>query len=165
VVFLLAISSVAAVSIDEECQDNGFDYGIAKYDCSNGVYTLDEQNSLYDYYVFGFTGDCQEADWTASPGVDGVLVKSAADTSEDGDGTSGTVYGWTETKCNPQGVCKDITHDISHVTFCKDSNGGNGGNGCKGDCNGDHPVPVFSFATLAVAVVLAGLGLAYLRKR
>ena len=93
-------------SPDTECQNNGFDFGIAKYQCSSETA---EPGSAYDNYTItvNWTGsgdDCSSVDWTSDPAVDGVLSKEGGDTFVKPGGTSGTIN---------QG-----THGISHITFC-----------------------------------------------
>jgi hypothetical protein len=145
-VFLLVIGMVSAKvgSPDVECQANGFDFGIEKF-ASNDEFELEDDNSEYDITV---DGDAQEADWTASPAVDGVLVKSATNTTVFAGGTSGTIYGWTEFKFNDKkNTTEEITHDISHVTFC-----------------GNNEVPEFGVVAGAVALVGA-LGVFLYRRK
>lgn len=100
-------AQVAGVgSPDTECQNNGFDYGIAKYQCNS--YEPEEGSAFdsYDLTVEWFGGeDCSSADWTADPAVDGVLSKEGTSTYVHLGGTSGTI---TQTGQN----------SISHVTFC-----------------------------------------------
>jgi len=88
--------------IDTECQANGFDFGIAKWEWDDDEYEHAEGD--VSPYTTSVTGDDEEADWTASPAVDGVLVKRGGDTSVESGGTAGTVY--------------ENDHAISHITFC-----------------------------------------------
>ena len=81
------------------------------------------------------------------PAVDGVLVKSATNTTVFAGGTSGTVYGWTEYKLKKDNTTQEITHDISHVTFC-----------------GNNEVPEFGVVAGAVALVGA-LGIFLYRRK
>ena len=99
---------------DTECQNNGFDFGIVKYACGN--YTPDDTGSGFDDYDINLDWHgCYQVDWTAIPGVAGVLEKEATETYNHTGGTSGTIY---------KGF-----HDISHITFC----GNEGGIECH-DC-------------------------------
>ncbi len=92
------------VSIDEECQDAGFDFGIAKYQCGQ---TTAEEGSHYDDYTITVTWSaCTSVDWTADPAVDGILEKAGFNPIEvHPGGTSGTID-------------KTYQQDISHITFC-----------------------------------------------
>lgn len=142
VVFFVVLATVAFAhvgSIDEECQAHGFAFGIAKWDCDGSSCQREEQISGYTTDV---TGDKQTAYWTASPAVDGVLVKSATNTTVFAGGTSGTVTGWSEMKSHL------ITHDISHITFC-----------------GTNDVPEFGSYGYAFALVGAVGAFFILRKR
>jgi hypothetical protein len=147
----LLVTSAQAVSIDEECDEFGFPYGIVKYEWNGTDYV--PEDDIVGSYVITLDGDDYEVDWTADPNVAGVIRKSGGNTEKYPGGSSGTVTGFETT--NPQG--KPITQAISHITFCgcKGGNGGPGGNG----------VPEFTTGTLAVAVIAGCLGLAILRKR
>ena len=155
VILLVVASSVYARvgSINEECKDNGFDYGIAKFEWDDGSYEA-ENPPIFPFEI-NVSGNGSQADWISNRAVSGVLRKAGQDTAVLPGGTEGTAYGWETT--NPQG--RPVVHDISHLTFCKWSNGG--GNG-----GGDPPtgVPEFSTITLALAIVGATLGFAFLRK-
>src|SRR3989338_7439433 len=101
-----AVSGNGVGNPDNECQNNGFDFGIAKYECSS---TTAEEGSAYDNYNITVSwvddgDDCESVDWIADPAVDGVLSKEATETFIHSGGISGTI---TKGK-----------HGISHVTFC-----------------------------------------------
>ena len=89
-------------SIDIECQDNGFDFGIAKWEYDDGVFVLSD---YHPGYITNVTGDDEEAYWTSDPRAAGVLTKEGSDYFIHPGGTSGTV--------NFAGV-----HGISHITLC-----------------------------------------------
>jgi hypothetical protein len=89
-------------SPDVECQRYGFDYGIVKYECSDGF----EEGSYYDYYNISVEwNECDSFDYTSDPAVDGILLKASTETTVfpgDGNGT----------------ITKPDKYDISHITFC-----------------------------------------------
>ncbi|MEX1027937.1 MAG: helix-hairpin-helix domain-containing protein [Candidatus Paceibacterota bacterium] len=93
---------------DQECQANGFDYGISKWEWDDNEEAYVEENDG-DFPLAGYTitveGDTDEADWTADPAVAGVVSKEALGSFVHSGGTEGT-------------VTKDGQHDISHITFC-----------------------------------------------
>lgn len=137
--------------VDCECFEHGYDFGIAKFECGKS-YDIDTTVKGYDLTV---EGDCQSADWTSDPDVDGVLVKAGTLYEVYSGGSSGTVASIKEVKKH-----NTVYHDISHLTFCgKGSNGGGDG----GD--DDNEVPVFPGITIGFAVVGAGLGITMLRKQ
>ncbi|MEM4710895.1 MAG: hypothetical protein QXL18_03045 [Candidatus Woesearchaeota archaeon] len=108
--FLLPALVYARVgSIDYECQQNGFDYGIAKYEYNNGYY-FDEGSD-----VVNITGNSTHIHWDSSVYVSGVLVKSAQTTSVFSGGYSGDAQSMSY---NNNGKLQDI----SHVTFCGNEN-------------------------------------------
>lgn len=151
-ILLLMVNTVYAVSIDRECTDNGFDFGIVKFEWNGNSYQ--PEDSTVSPYELIVTGDASEVNWGTNYQIGGVLIKASTHTEVYAGGTSGTVYGWETT--NPQG--KPVTHDISYITFCGKSN-----DGCT-DCNPPNGVPEFSTTTLALAVVGGCLGLTFLRK-
>ena len=136
---LMAASSVFANgigSIDDECQDFGFDFGVAKWECDDDDWSLDEgdANTIV-------TGDCEAADWNVdSTDADGIVAKGG--NIEHGGfhfavvGTSGEV---------------DEGKDISHITFC-----GNDGN--------NHEIPEFTAIGAGISL-LGAAGYALYRKR
>ncbi len=151
---LVAILAMTVVfgqvgSPNTECQDNGFDYGIAKYQCgSTSPEEGDGTGLSVTWNAVMFNDEevqCGSADWTSTYEIAGVLVKSATNTDVWPGGMSGTVEGWETT--NPQD--QPILHSISHITFCGD----------------EHQVPEFSTLTFGAAIIGAGLALVFLRKR
>ena len=104
----LSVAFVSAPGIgspDVECTGLGFDFGVAKWECNGGSWTLDEGdgNTIV-------TGNCDVADWDVdSTNATGIVVK--AGNIEHGGvhyaiwGTSGTV---------------DEVKELSHITFCGD---------------------------------------------
>jgi hypothetical protein len=146
IAILAAISLIGLVaakigSIDTECQANGFDYGIAKFEASNGGYVLSE--GISGDFDIEVTGDSMHASWTSVPAVDGVLMKSGTETTVLTGGESGDVYGLETT--NAKG--KPIVQEISHITFC-----------------GYVPVPEFSTMAAGVAMTFAIGGYFLLRR-
>ena len=90
------------VSIDQECQDFGFDFGVSKWQCEEcGGWSIDEE-------VFtgtSVTGTCEEANWNVGDsGADGIIVKAGSTVHFSIIGTSGTV--------------NQEKPSISHITFC-----------------------------------------------
>ena len=158
VLMLAGAVSAAVGSISDECQAHGFDSGVAKWSCGDSGFTLEESN--YISYTTDVVGDCQGADWTSVPGADGLVVKAGTDSQVFPGGVSGTVEAWSQ--CQNAECKKNVTRDISHVTFCRNSDGGS----CRGqECDPGQGVPEFSTLTLGVAVLAATMGLVYLRKR
>ena len=102
---LMVVSLVAFVnaSVDTECQDNGFDFGIAKYQCGD---TVAEQGSKFgDYNITVEWTNCTSVSWTSNPELNWALSK------EGNERYIGT---------NP--ISKDGQNDISHLTFCDKDN-------------------------------------------
>ncbi|ODS40843.1 MAG: hypothetical protein A7315_07465 [Candidatus Altiarchaeales archaeon WOR_SM1_79] len=119
-------------SIDQECQANGFDFGIVKFEWNTTTNSYTYENPEIPPYDVNVTGDDERADWTASPAVDGVLHKEAGNTFVHAGGTSGTV---------------DMNENaISHITFCGSENG----------------APEFLTPAIALAVLLTTPAFAYL---
>jgi hypothetical protein len=101
--FVSALPAVAVGSPDNQCQANGFDYGIAKFECGS---TVAENGSYAPYYDLSVSwNECKYVNWTADPAVDGVLVKAATNTDTQIGGESGVATNFSK-------------HDISHITFC-----------------------------------------------
>ena len=140
---IISLTSVYAVSkavgsIDNECQANGFDFGVAKYECPDTdpseenvagtsiewVVVIDENQNP----------ECVSVDWEADPAVAGVLTKEGTTTFTSAGGTSGTVEMMGQ-------------NSISHITFCGESN----------------EIP--EFTTIGAGLALAGAGLYMYRKR
>ena len=138
---LSGIASAKVGSIDTECAAHGFDFGVAKWEYDGGWFRAEGDTSPWTTSV---TGTLQEADWTADPAVDGVLVKAATFYEVYAGGTSGTVYGIEEVK--PQAV---VVHDISHVTLCAN----------------EEEIPEFGVIAASIAFVGAVAGFLILRKR
>lgn len=128
---LLLVVGVSAVSIHEECQDSGFDYGIAKYQC--GSTTPSEGDGSTTTLSWN---NCVSVDWTADPAVDGIISKEGTIRFVYPGGTSGT-------------ITKVDQHDISHITFCGNTNG---------------EIPEFTAVTAGIAL-LGALGVFLLKKR
>ena len=98
-------------------------------------------------YTVTIEGDADSVSWTSVPPAAGVLSKEGQCYQDLPGGLSGDV--------------DKIRYGISHITLCGNSNGGCVGPCCNGGCNG---VPEFSTLTLALAVIGATLGLAFVRK-
>ena len=142
IVAVMAMSFVFANGIgdpDQECQDNGFDFGIAKFGCEGGGWSIsDDEGFPPDGYVVDADGkDCSEVDWESNPAADGVIEKAGQDVFIHPGGTSGTIE-------------QSGGHEISHITLC-----GNNGN--------NHEIP--EFTTIGAGLVLAGAGAYMYRKR
>lgn len=129
---------------DNECQDNGFDFGIAKFECDDDEWDIsnDEGFPPEGYTVDADGEDCSEVDWTSDPAADGVIEKAGQDVFIHPGGTEGTVK-------------QSGDHEISHITLC-----GNEENGCEEDC---HEIP--EFTAIGASLALAGAGLYVYRKR
>ncbi len=93
-------------SMDAECQEHGFDFGVAKWEYEDGEFKKESERSGY---TTGVTGDDSTADWRSDPAVAGVLSKEALCYQYLPGGTSGTV-----TK---------IEYGISHITLCGEREG------------------------------------------
>jgi|GEM_PF-1826235 len=147
VMLILTLGLVAAVASsgvgnpDNECQNNGFDYGIAKYECGDSnVEELGSKGEDYTLSVawrYNDEKECAWADWTANPAVDGVLLKAGkADTVALNGGLSGTV--------------EKQRYAISHITFCGNYN--------------DPTVPEFG-TVIGMVTALGALGVFFLVRR
>lgn len=111
---LLLISMVAAPipqktlidistgNANTECTQAGFDFGIAKWEYQNNAYVL--VDTEHAGYTTSVTGTATQANWTSTPGADGVLSKEGNEHFLLAGGTSGTIY--------------KGDHGISHVTLC-----------------------------------------------
>jgi len=161
-VVMLTIASIVGArvgSIDDECQaECGPDYyGIVKFEWDNGGFEP-ENPALFGYEIT-IEGDDEEAEWESDPNVHCVIVKAGQEEEQqtelecpgDDEGTVVGIEGF-----NPKG--KPITKGISHVTFCKYYKNGGGNDPPNG-------VPEFSTMTLAAAIIIGSLGVAFLRKR
>ncbi len=142
-IFLVSLGFVVANGVgnpDNECQTNGFDYGIAKYQCGfSDVDELGSEGENYDISVewgYDYEQECASAEWTSMPEVGGVLLKAGNDpTVVLSGGLSGTVE-------------KEV-HAISHITFC-----------------GNYPPIVPEFGTIiAMFTALSALGIFFIVRR
>ena len=88
-------------SIDDECQDFGFNFGVSKWQCESDSWSIDEE----EVAGTSVTGTCSLADWdVGSSGADGIVVKAGSTVHYAVEDTSGTV--------------EQSSPDISHITFC-----------------------------------------------
>jgi hypothetical protein len=135
-ILLIAIMMVTAVgaqsqgvgSIDNECQENGFDFGIVKFEWIEGSFVPEDPEVLP--WSINVTGNAQTADWVADPAVAGVISKEATNSYVHAGGTSGT-------------ISKTGQFDISHLTFCANEP--------------DNEIPEFSVIGALAVLGLAGL--------
>ena len=104
VFFIAQLASANGIgSMDNECQDFGFDFGVAKWEYDDG------------HWIFGIanngtsvTGTDMEALWDVGESdATGIIIKAGSTVYERIDGTSGTVN-----QANP---------NLSHITFCGDN--------------------------------------------
>ncbi len=87
-------------SIDQECQAQGFDYGVAKWEWSGSSFQLTgEANGT------SVSGDNNTAYWTADPSVAGVIRKAGITSTVFAGGANGTITA--------------DGNSISHITFCQ----------------------------------------------
>lgn len=111
--------------VDLECQDFGFDFGVAKWDWRAGHYQPDgDPNGTI------VTGTDELANWEAHPAVDGVIFKTRQSTTVLPGGTNGSA--------------STTHHGIRHLTFCENENPPVCGNGIveEGEqCDGTAGVP------------------------
>ena len=91
--------------IDNECQEHGFDFGIAKWNYDGG-FILAEEHEDYDTLV---TGDSSSAHWESVPAADGILSKEGVCYEYYDGGSSGDV--------------NQMEYGISHITFCGNEDG------------------------------------------
>ena len=89
-------------SPNNECRNNGFDFGIAKWEWNVNSYKLSREGEAAGYST-SVTGTARTAQWTSSPGAAGVLSKEGKNTY--------SYFG-------PSGTVVAGKHDISHVTLC-----------------------------------------------
>ncbi len=110
-------------SIDDECQEYGYDFGIAKWEWEGGKYLAEgDANNTFVW------GDAELANWVSSTTISGILRKAGQNTSILDGGISGIV----EEYCfqdNKHKKCAEKCKDISHITFC-----GNDDEPVCGDC-------------------------------
>jgi len=104
VIMLTSAYAKKVGSPDEECQANGFDFGIAKWEYGDGVYSLSDDGE-FPGYTTNVIGNNNQANWTSDPAAAGILTKEAGDTFVHPGGMSGIV--------NYHG-----SHAISHLTLC-----------------------------------------------
>ena len=96
---LLSIG-VSAVSVDEECKESGFGFGIVKVECESQIF---EKGSAYDNYnVTVDWNNCESAVWNSNLTGVGVISK---------EGTATYIH-----YTSP--ITKTGQNDISHLTFC-----------------------------------------------
>lgn len=178
-------TTCSANNADDECACFGYDFGITKYDDETNTFEGGSKDSDYDISVTEGTN----FDWTADPAVDGVLVKTGGSNNnfcEFAGGTSGSVSGTYSvshiTFCGNDPVCGD--EKVTGDEECDD--GSDNGVVCTPTACGicsycsdtceietvrdycpppDGEVPEFSVVTLGLAVIGAGLGLVFIRKR
>lgn len=107
-------------SIDNECQNYGFDFGIAKWEWNteDNIYVAEDDTS-----GTLLTGDDELAEWISSTTVAGVLRKAARDYDVLSGGLSGEVL----EDCVEDNMPKPC-RAISHITFCGNDQGPNCGN-------------------------------------
>ena len=96
----LLIGMVSAISVDEECKANGFDFGIVKFQC--GLTTYEEGSSYDNYDITVDWTNCESVTWSSFPTGIGVVSK---------EGTA--IYKHYNSPINKTGQ-----NDISHLTFC-----------------------------------------------
>ncbi len=111
--------------VDLECQDYGFDRGVAKWDWKQGQYEADgpENGTMV-------TGTDGQATWYANPAVDGVVFKTRRSRTVLPGGTTGTVSA--------------AHHGIVHITLCDNEESAVCGNGIveEGEqCDGKAGTP------------------------
>lgn len=132
-------------SMDTECINNGFDFGIAKWeyvgDDENGAYVLESEKDGYDTDVEG--DDNSGLSWTSNLNVAGVITKESTDTYTHPGGLEGTIE-------------KTEKYGISHVTFC-------GRNYIPPPP--PNGVPEFSTIALVTAIIGGIAGLAFMRRQ
>ncbi|MEK6968334.1 MAG: hypothetical protein AABX51_06920 [Nanoarchaeota archaeon] len=123
---------------DNECQDQGFDFGIAKFECDDDSWSMSDDDGFppegYDVSASG--EDCSSVDWESNPAAAGVIEKAGQEVFIHDGGFSGTVG-------------QSGQHAISHLTLC--------GN--------EEVIPEFSRVAAGMAIAGAGLGYIALRKR
>ena len=90
-------------SMDDECQAHGFQFGIAKWEWNetSEQFELESEKAGYSTNVWG---DADEAYWTSTPGVAGVLSKEA------------TCYQYLPG--GYEGTVEKLHYGISHLTLC-----------------------------------------------
>jgi len=99
---LLLATSVFAVSIDEECKDNHFSTGIAKFESIGSA----AEGPVYPFDI-NVTGNLQEAEWESNEYVSGVIVKAGQNVEVFDGGYEGTVTCLDEEKCKDEQVSMD----------------------------------------------------------
>ncbi|MFC2154101.1 hypothetical protein ACFLRC_01280 [Candidatus Altiarchaeota archaeon] len=142
------VGSKGVGSIDEECQRNNFDFGIVKFEWEGGNYT--PEDPPIPPYIVSVVGDDHQANWTASPAVDGVLSKEGNSTYVNLGGTSGTI---TQTGQNA----------ISHLTFCGDNETST--TTTIPETTTTVPSPEFTSVVIPALVVLFSLTIAYVYRK
>ncbi|MFH1722789.1 MAG: hypothetical protein ABH950_09335 [Candidatus Altiarchaeota archaeon] len=160
-------------SIDTECQGNGFDFGIVKFEwgCEEpgptgltiaGNCGYVPENPPIPPYIVGVEGDAAQANWTASPEVDGVLVKGGTEYDTYPGGASGTVSCVTYTNPGGQTNC----HGISHITFCGDNETETTTTVPEITTTiPDTPAPEFASLVLPAIILLLAPGIAFIARK
>jgi hypothetical protein len=97
---------------NQECEANGFDFGITKYEWENDWVEEIDGDFPRVGYTISATGSAQSVAWTATPAVAGIVAFAANVTDVFPGGTNGTIDAWV-----PVGESGNF-HDISHVTLC-----------------------------------------------
>ncbi|MBN2142780.1 hypothetical protein JW711_05625 [Candidatus Woesearchaeota archaeon] len=151
---LLIVSSASAIqqlppsTMDADCAELGYDFAVAQWDYMGSSYVkIDEAGG----YTTNVVGDNQEANWTSSTSIAGVIVATANETHDyNGVASSETV--------EADGIAK--------ITMCgrAPSSPGDGITGSHNLIGPGAGVPEFSTLTLGAAVALGLLGVLYLRK-
>src|SRR3989344_6390056 len=142
VVLLMSVGSVYAPEVgnpDNECQNQGFDFGIAKFECDNDDWSVSEDDGFppdgYDVSADG--EDCSSVDWESDPAAAGIIEKAGQDVFIHDGGFSGTVE-------------QSGRHEISHITLCGDE---------------DFVIPEFGGIAAGLAFAGAGAGYMLFRRR
>jgi hypothetical protein len=118
-------------SIDTECRNHGFDFGIVKFEWNEESY--EPEDPAISPWVVNVWGNAETAYWTATPAVAGVISKEALNSYVHSGGVEGE-------------ISKSGQFDISHLTFC--------GN------EPEDEIPEFSVIGALAVIGLAGLFIA-----
>ena len=135
-ILMILIASVIANGWPSECTDNGFDFGIAKYECGSAA----PSEGPYSGYSTSVTWtDCTSVDWTSVPAADGIISKEGS--------TRYITYPGTESGT----VTQSSQNAISHITLCGNNNG--------------NEIPEFTTIGAALALLGAGAYMLKKRKK